>query len=254
MIMGIENKTVVVTGASSGMGKAIVERFVAEGANVVAVARRKERLEELAESLKGKKGKAAVFVGDVSDAITCDGMIDFAVKTFGRLDVLINNAGIMDDMSAAGDYSDEKLDKVFAVNVYGPLRAMRKAINVFKARGGGGNIINVASIGGIRTVAGVVYCASKAALISMTKNTAYMYMPDKIRCNCIAPGGIETEIAQSMGMPNVAGYSRIKPMLDIAPPMGRAEDIASAALFLASDESSYVSGDVLVVDGGWISV
>ena len=150
--MSIENKTVVVTGASSGMGKAIVERFVAEGANVVAVARRKERLEVLAESLKGKKGKAAVFVGDVSDPITCDGMIDFAVKTFGRLDVLINNAGIMDDMSAAGDYSDEKLDKVFAVNVYGPLRAMRKAINVFKEQGGGGNIINVASIGGIRTV------------------------------------------------------------------------------------------------------
>lgn len=252
--MGIENKTVLVTGASSGMGKAIVERFVAEGANVVAVARRKERLEELAKSLEGKKGKAAVFVGDVSDPKTTDDMIDFAVNKFGSLDVLINNAGIMDDMSAVGDFSDDILGRVFSVNVYGPMRAMRKAVSVFKAQGKGGNIINVASIGGIRTVAGVVYCASKAALISMTKNTAYMYMPDKIRCNCIAPGGIETEIAQSMGIPNMAGFSRLKPMMDMAPPMGKAEDIASAALYLASDESSYVSGDVLVVDGGWISV
>lgn len=252
--MGIENKTVLVTGASSGMGKAIVERFVAEGANVVAVARRKERLEELAKSLEGKKGKAAVFVGDVSDPKTTDDMIDFAVNKFGSLDVLINNAGIMDDMSAVGDFSDDILGRVFSVNVYGPMRAMRKAVSVFKAQGGGGNIINVASIGGIRTVAGVVYCASKAALISMTKNTAYMYMPDKIRCNCIAPGGIETEIAQSMGIPNMAGFSRLKPMMDMAPPMGKSEDIASAALYLASDESSYVSGDVLVVDGGWISV
>ena len=252
--MGIENKTVLVTGASSGMGKAIVERFVAEGANVVAVARRKERLEELAKSLEGKKGKAAVFVGDVSDPKTTDDMIDFAVNKFGSLDVLINNAGIMDDMSAVGDFSDDILGRVFSVNVYGPMRAMRKAVRVFKSQGKGGNIINVASIGGIRTVAGVVYCASKAALISMTKNTAYMYMPDKIRCNCIAPGGIETEIAQSMGIPNMAGFSRLKPMMDMAPPMGKAEDIASAALYLASDESSYVSGDVLVVDGGWISV
>ena len=88
--MGIENKTVLVTGASSGMGKAIVERFVAEGANVVAVARRKERLEELAKSLEGKKGKAAVFVGDVSDPKTTDDMIDFAVNKFGSLDVLIS--------------------------------------------------------------------------------------------------------------------------------------------------------------------
>lgn len=252
--MGIENKTVLVTGASSGMGKAIVERFVAEGANVVAVARRKERLEELAKSLEGKKGKAAVFVGDVSDPKTTDDMIDFAVNKFGSLDVLINNAGIMDDMSAVGDFSDDILGRVFSVNVYGPMRAMRKAVSVFKSQGKGGNIINVASIGGIRTVAGVVYCASKAALISMTKNTAYMYMPDKIRCNCIAPGGIETEIAQSMGIPNMEGFSRLKPMMDMAPPMGKAEDIASAALYLASDESSYVSGDVLVVDGGWISV
>ena len=118
-------------------------------------------------------------------------------------------------------------------------------------QGDGGNIINVASLGAMRSCAGAVYTASKAAVVSLTKNTAYMYMPNGIRCNAIAPGGIATEISNSMGMPNMAGYSRVKNVLATAPPPGSAEQIASAALFLASDDSSYVSGDVLLVDGGW---
>ena len=249
--MKLKNKSVVITGASSGMGKAIAELFAREGAHIIAVARRTERLEELAASMKDAPGKIIPFTGDVSKESTVTEAIDLAVKEFGRLDILINNAGIMDDMSPIGDVKNEKIDQVFAVNVYGPMYSMRKAVQVFLEQGGGGNIINVASFGAVRTAAGAVYGASKAALVSLTKNTAYMYMPNGIRCNAIAPGGIATEISASMGMPNMNGYNRIKNVMATAPAPGSPEQIASAALFLASDESSYVNGDVLMVDGGW---
>jgi len=249
--MRLQNKSIVVTGASSGMGKAIVERFAKEGANIIAVARRKERLDQLAEELKDSGGKVIPFVGDVSKQEDLEQAIDLAVKEFGRLDVLVNNAGIMDDMSPIGDIKNEKIDQVFAVNVYGPMYSMRKAVQVFLEQGDGGNIINVASLGALRTAAGAIYGASKAALVSLTKNTAYMYMPQGIRCNAIAPGGIATEISTSMGMPNMNGYGRVKNVMATAPAPGSPEQIASAALFLAIDESSYVNGDVLLVDGGW---
>ena len=249
--MKLNGKSVVVTGASSGMGKAIVEKFVREGANVIAIARRKERLETLAESLKDEPGKVVPFAGDISKEETINEAIDLAVKEFGRLDVMVNNAGVMDDMSPIGDVVNEKIEQVFAVNVYAPMYAMRKAVQVFLEQGGGGNIINIASLGAMRTCAGAVYAASKAAVVSLTKNTAYMYMPNGIRCNAIAPGGIVTEISNSMGIPNMAGYERVKMVLGLAPTPGSPEQIASAALFLASDDSSYVNGDVLVVDGGW---
>lgn len=248
--MRMEGKAVVVTGASSGMGKAIVELLVNEGANVVAVARRAERLEELKESLSSAPGKVEIYPGDISSKEVNEGMIDKCREVFGKVDVLINNAGIMDDMGPVGDLTDEKFDQIIQVNLYGPMCAMRKAVNVFKEQGGGA-IVNVASLGAIRTAAGAAYCASKAAIVSMTKNTAFMYQPDGIRCNAIAPGGIATEIGNSMGQPNMSGYGRVQKVLATAPEPGQAADIAKAALFLASDESSYISGDVLVVDGGW---
>lgn len=118
--MKMQGKSVVVTGASSGMGDAIVRLFVAEGASVVAVARRKERLEALKESLTEAPGTIEIYPGDVSDQSICEGMIDFAVEKFGKLDVLINNAGVMDDMSPIGDATNEKYEKVMAVNMFGP--------------------------------------------------------------------------------------------------------------------------------------
>lgn len=251
--MKLEGKSVVVTGASSGMGKAIVELFVREGASVVAVARRKERLDSLVESLKDAPGKVAAFAGDVSKKEDDEAMIDCAVKEFGKLDILVNNAGVMDDMAPIAKASDEKYEYVFGINVYGPFAAMRKACQVFLEQGNGGNIINVSSIGSMHQAAGPVYGASKAALNAMSKNTAFMYMKDKIRCNVIAPGGIETEIGAAMGMPDGEGYKKISGVLGLAPEQGKAEDIAKAALFLASDDSSYISGVVMPVDGGWIS-
>lgn len=249
--MKLKGKTVVVTGASSGMGKAIVEVFVKEGANVVAVARRKERLEELEKSLKKASGKILAFVGDVSKKEDNEAMIDFAVEKFGRLDVLVNNAGIMDDMSPIAEATDEKWNSVMATNLYGPFSAMRKACKVFLAQGNGGNIINVSSVGSMHPVAGPVYCASKAGLNTLSQSVAFMYMKEKIRCNVIAPGGINTEISTSMGMPNQGGYAKLAPLFGLAPAPGEGLDIAQTALFLASDDSKYISGVVLAVDGGW---
>lgn len=251
--MKLENKSVVVTGASSGMGKAIVELFVKEGANVVAVARRAERLEALKESLKDAPGKLVAYAGDVSKLADCEGMIDAAVENFGKLDCLINNAGVMDDMAPIAQASDEKYEYVFGINVYGPMAAMRKACQVFLQQGNGGNIINVSSVGSMHQAAGPVYCASKAALNAMSRNTAYMYKKEGIRCNIIAPGGIKTEISSAMGMPNMEGYGRLQGVLGLSPAPGEATDIANAALFLASDDSAYVSGVTLPVDGGWMA-
>lgn len=249
--MRLENKAIVVTGASSGMGKVIVETFVKEGASVIAVARRKERLDALAESLAGETGKIIPYVGDISNKEVCEDMIDTCVKEFGKLDVLVNNAGVMDDMSTVANSTDEKYDFVMGVNVYGPFAAMRKAVNVFLAQGNGGNIITISSVGAKHQAAGAIYGASKAAVNAICRHTAFTYRKENIRCNVIAPGGINTEIGTSMGMPNVDGYTRIQGVQALMPGMGEGIDIANAALFLASDESSFVSGQILAVDGGW---
>lgn len=249
--MRLENKVIVVTGASAGMGHAIATRFVNEGAKVVGTARRKDRLEALAESLKDAPGEFAACVTDIRDDKQIDAMIDFAVEKFGRLDVLVNNAGIMDDMGPVGDLTKEMLDRLMQTNAYGPIFGMRKAVQTFLAQGDGGNIINVISVGVDHNTAGAAYSASKAAVLAVSRNTTFQYMAQGIRCNCIAPGGIATEISTSMGMPNMSGYGNVQKLLNIAPELGRPEDIANAALFLASDESSYVNGIVITVDAGW---
>lgn len=249
--MRMENKTVIVTGASAGIGKSIVELFAREGANVVAVARRKERLDQLVDDLKGAPGKVVAFQGDMTSNEANEGMVQCAVDNFGRLDVLVNNAGVGDDISPVGDLNDEVVDRVLGINLYAPIYGMRAAIKQFEAQDDGGNIVNVASVSGLRTVAGAIYCASKAALISLTKNTAWMYRPKSIRCNAICPGGVETEIAATMGDVNQYGWDRVSSVMALAPKSGEPMQIANAALFLASDESSYVTGDIMVVDGGW---
>jgi len=252
--MKLKNKAIVVTGASSGMGKAIVELFVKEGANVIAVARRAERLASLAESLKGEAGKCIPFTGDVSRREDCEAMIDECVKQFGKLDVLVNNAGVMDNMATVANCTDEKYEYVMGINVYGPLAAMRKAVNVFLKQGNGGNIITVSSFGAYHQAAGAIYGASKAAVNALALHTAFTYAKERIRSNVIAPGGINTEIGAAMGQPDLDGYSRIKGVHALMPATGESIDIANCALFLASDDSSFISGQVIGVDGGWAAM
>lgn len=254
--MRFEGKSVVVTGASSGMGRQIAYDFAKEGATVVAVARRQERLAELAAQVEadGLPGKVLPFVGDVSSRETNDAMIDFAVEQTGKLDVLVNNAGIMDGFEPIGDISDERWEKVFAVNVNGPMYAMRKAVQVMLGQESRGNIVNVASIGGTNGArAGAAYTASKHALVGMTENTGYMYAHEGIRCNAICPGGVKTEIAGSMmadaGI-NQFGMGRSMAGLDGEIRQAEPEELAAAVLFAASDEASFMTGACVKVDGG----
>ena len=254
--MRFEGKSVVVTGASSGMGRQIAYDFAKEGATVVAVARRAERLEELAGQVEsdGLPGKVLPYVGDVCNREVNEGMIDFAVEKCGKLDVLVNNAGIMDGFEAIGDISDERWEKVFAVNVNGPMYAMRKAVQVMLGQESRGNIVNVASIGGTNGArAGAAYTASKHALVGMTENTGYMYAHEGIRCNAICPGGVKTEIAGSMmadaGI-NQFGMGRSMAGLDGEIRQAEPEELAAAVLFAASDEASFMTGACVKVDGG----
>ncbi len=251
--MRLKGKTAVVTGASSGMGRDIAYYFAKEGANVLAVARRAERLNQLVEDTKDFDGKVVAYAADVTDKVKVEGMIDEAVKQFGKLDILVNNAGIMDDMSGVGDVSDEMFDKVFDINVKSVLFAMRKAVKYFE-ESGGGNIINVASIGGLHGgIAGSTYTASKHAVVGLTKNTGFMYAKKNIRCNAICPGGIATEIGSSEFMKNINQEGAALTSLGLAlnPRYGMPKEIASVAVFLASDESGFVNGQCIQVDGGW---
>lgn len=251
--MKLKGKAAIVTGASSGMGWDIAYYYAKEGANVVAAARRTERLQQLIEDANGLEGKISAYSADLADKEKVEGMVEYALKTFGRLDVLVNNAGIMDDMSGVGEASDEMFDKVFAVNVKAPFLAMKKAVSYFK-EAGGGVIINVASVGGLYGCrAGAVYTASKHALVGITKNTAFMYAKHNIRCNAICPGGIETEIGlgEFIQKINREGAGRAMLGMGTNPRMGKGSEIASVAVFLASDDASYVNGQCLSVDGGW---
>lgn len=248
--MRFEGKCVVVTGASSGMGRKIALDFAKEGATVIAVARRLERLEEIAKEAEGFAGKILPYQGDISLEEVNNGMIDYAVKECGKLDVLVNNAGIMDEFTPIGELTDELYNKVMAVNLNGPIYAMRKAVQVMLEQETKGNIVNIASIGGVCGArAGVAYTASKHAIVGATKNTAYMYA-GKIRCNVVCPGGVETEVMNSQTNISQFGVGRIMAGLDTSIPSGKVEDISTAVLYIASDDAKFMTGAEIVIDGG----
>lgn len=256
--MRLDGKVVIVTGASAGMGREMVCRFAQEGAKIVAVARRAEVLEELKEECKDAPGTVEIYAGDCSKKEVCEGMVKFAAETFGKLDVLVNNAGIMDDTSGVGDFRDEYIDKIYGLNTFGVLYAMRAAVQQFLKQERPdpdlpyANILNITSIGAQHANAGVVYCSAKAAIESATKHTAFMYMEEGIRCNAIAPGGILTEMMFNMPEQNEKGTAKTHKLNGLLNRMGNPEDIAAAAAFLISDEANYISGQVLSVNGGWM--
>lgn len=248
--MRFEGKSVVVTGASSGMGYKIALDYAAEGATVVAVARRKERLEQLAEEAKNLPGKILIYTGDISSKEVNEGMIDYAIENCGKLDILVNNAGIMDEFKPIGEVEDEHWERIMAVNLTGPMYAMRKAVNEM-VKTGGGNILNVASIGGVRGCrAGATYTASKHAMVGLTQNTAYMYASAGIRCNVVCPGGVETEVMNSQTNISQHGIGRIMAGLDSSIPQGKVEDISGVVLMITSSQGKFMNGSVVVVDGG----
>ncbi len=178
-------------------------------------------------------------------------MIDFAVKSCGKLDILINNAGVMDEFIPIGDLTNETWDKIMKVNLEGPMFAMRKAVQIMGKQNDGGVILNIASIGGVRGCrAGAAYTASKHALVGLTANTAYMYVDQKIRCNVLCPGGVETEVMNSQTNISQLGIKRVMAGLDQSIKPGKPEDIASAVLYMVSDDAKFMNGATVVLDGG----
>ena len=251
--MKLKGKVAIVTGASGGMGRDIAHLFAKEGATVYAAARRVERLEELAEKTKDLEGKVIPYGVDLMNKEDTEKMMEFVIEDAGKLDILVNNAGIMDDFSPVGDVTDEMLERVLHLNVFSLFYSMRKAVNIFEEQGGG-NIINVASIGGLFGArAGAVYTASKHAVVGLTKNTGFLYAKRNIRCNAICPGGVDTEIGASEFMKNVnmKGMNEIMVMAAGNPRSGTGEEIATIALFLASDDSSFINGQAIAADSGW---
>lgn len=253
--MKLRNKAVVVTGAGSSMGRAITEMLAREGANVLAVAMGTKRLEELAARVGDGAGQIVPFKGDMTQKADIEGMIDEALKRFGKLDVLINNAGLMDDYSPVGEFADEVFDKVLKLNLEAPAYAMRRAVKEFE-KTGVGVIINIASVGGLfGGRAGAAYTASKHGLIGLTKNTAFMYADKNIRCNAICPGSIRREMGSYDFMEelNETGLAMAQRGMGLVDRPGEAEEIAEVVVFLASDSASYINGQAIVVDGGWTS-
>jgi NAD(P)-dependent dehydrogenase (short-subunit alcohol dehydrogenase family) len=251
--MRLANKAVVITGAGSTLGRALTTLFAGEGARVLAVAMGTKRLEELAAQVEEYDGQIIPMVGDMLEREQVDGAIDEAVRRFGRIDVLINNAGLMDDFSPVGEFDDDMFEKVMRLNLTAPAFAMRRAIKEFE-RQGGGVIINIASVGGLFGCrGGAAYTASKHGLIGLTKNTAYMYANKNIRCNAICPGSIKKEVGSHDFLQefNQGGRNIAMKGLGLVDRPGESEEIAEVAIFLASESSSYINGQAIVVDGGW---
>lgn len=251
--MKLTNKVVIVTGASSGIGKDIAQLYAHEGATVYAVDINEARLNAFANSSTDVSGKIIPIIADLMSQHATEYMVEQAYQQSGRLDILVNNAGIMDDFSPIGEVSDAMFEQVMRLNVNSPFYAMRKALPLFEQQGDG-NIINISSLAGLFGArAGAAYTASKHALIGLTKNTAFMYAEKNIRCNAICPGGIATDIGSGefMSHINQAGMQRVMTGIAGNPREGTSAEVASVALFLASSDASYMNGQCIALDGGW---
>ncbi|MYV17638.1 SDR family oxidoreductase [Furfurilactobacillus milii] len=249
----LANKVAIVTGAGSGMGKAISIAFANEGAKVLVADRQSETLNQTKDEIISNDNIAESIVTDMTNPTDVKKMIQAAVDKFGKLDILVNNAGIMDNFKTVETTTDTLWNQVLAVNLTGPFQACREAITVMKDQPDGGVIINNASIGGLFGArGGAAYTASKHGLIGVTENIAATYGTfGNIRANAIAPGGVATNIGSSLTDPDPLGGRAIAASGANEAPMGQPEQIANVALFLASDESSFVNGDVVKADGGW---
>lgn len=251
--MKLQNKTAIVTGAGAGLGKAICQLFAAEGCKVMAADVHPERLDALKQSLQALGYTITTCTVDVANQSSVKAMIDQAMSTYGQIDVLVNNAGVMDNFEPVGECPDSTWNRVMNINLNGVYYAMNAAVpHMLKA--GKGSIINVASIGGLFGArAGAAYTTSKHAVIGLSKNTGYMYAKLGIRCNAIAPGAMETQIAESMDMSKITPLvnERIMPGMALNPRTSNPTEVAQVALFLASDDSSFVNASVVTADGGW---
>ncbi len=249
--MRLANKIALVTGAGSGIGRGIARRFAAEGTSLALNDIAEAPLQETAALIEEVGGQSISVVGNVTVRADAERMVEAAVSGFGRLDIVVNNAGITGSRQATLAHltPDEEWERVMAVNVSGVFQVARAAIRQMLAQGSG-TIINIASTAGfVPFPARAAYNASKGAVISFTRALALDYAPNHIRVNAICPGMVETAMTRwRLDVPELR-----QQVLDTIPwgRIGQTEDIAAAAVYLASDEADFVTGHMLVIDGGW---
>jgi len=247
-LLNLKGKVAIVTGASSGIGRATAIFLAKAGADVVLAARRIEKLEEVTKEIEEMGQKALPIKVDVTEKQDIEKMVSETIKKFGKIDILVNNAGVLDSKNFL-EIDDESWNKVLDVNLRGYLwTAQEAAKEMIKNKSG--KIINIASIAGLGAFPQITaYNVSKAAVIMLTKSMATELGPLGINVNAVAPGVIETEMTEGMlkNPKTVQGFLTKIPLGKT----GKAENIASVVAFLASDLTDYMTGTTLVVDGGW---
>jgi NAD(P)-dependent dehydrogenase (short-subunit alcohol dehydrogenase family) len=244
--MQLENRTIIVTGASSGIGAAAARLFAAEGANLVLGARRKALLDRLADEIAAAGGRAAVCSGDVRDEAHAAALVDAAVSAFGGLDGALNNAGILGQLGPVPDMTPANWRAVIDTNLTSGFWAAKHQIPEIQKRGGGSIVFTASFVGHTIGLPGMAaYAASKAGLIGFAQALAAEHGPNGIRINTLLPGGTRTTMAgdDPAFLSTVANMHALKRMAE-------PEEIARAALFLVSDQSSFVTGSALIADGG----
>lgn len=246
-------RSVIVTGAGSGIGRATALRFAEEGARIVVADVDPARAQAVAEEIGQAGGTAATVIGDLRDQAVVDRVAATAVEEFGGIDVLVNNAGIMDSMSAAADTGDDEWDRVIGINLTAPFRLTRAVLPHMLAAGKGA-VVFTASEASLRgSAAGAAYTASKHGIAGLTKSLAVMYRDQGIRSNAIAPGGTITNI-QVEADRGAHGPAALAPYMGNVGSPAAADEQATAIVFLASDAASNINGAILPVDNGWSAV
>jgi NAD(P)-dependent dehydrogenase (short-subunit alcohol dehydrogenase family) len=241
-------RSVIVTGAGSGIGRATALAFAAQGDAVLVADLNEEGAKETASAAAG--GRAVTVVGDLSEPAVVDEVVATAAAEFGGVDVLVNNAGIMDSFSPAATVTDAEWERVLRVNLTAPFMMTRAALPHLLARGKGA-IVNVASEAGLRgSAAGAAYTVSKHGVVGLTRSLAVTYREAGIRTNAVAPGGVATAILASATV-DEDGLNALTPFHAMAGKVARPEEIAAAIVFLASEAASNVNGVIMPVDGGW---
>jgi NAD(P)-dependent dehydrogenase (short-subunit alcohol dehydrogenase family) len=247
----LSGKVAMITGGGTGIGRACALRFASEGAKVAVLARRREKLEAVAKEIGAAGGEALAVECDVTQKASAERAVEATEKKFGRLDVVVNNAGAM-HVGTADQTPDEDWNRVIAANLTGTFLVSRAALPALR-RAGGGSIVNVGSYLGLVAIKQrTAYCASKGGVTMLTKAMALDHAHEKIRVNCICPALVETEMAKSAiaRAADPAAYRKVRESQIPLGRIGQPEDIAQLALFLASDESSWITGVALPIDGG----